>query len=155
MDLAHCSTENASGVHPRALDVSISAGSTIVHGTLNVPVGTRGLVVLFGSDGSSRFDPGPRFTAQVLEQAGLATLTLDPMQPCSETEVIGVLAWLSRQSFTASLPVGLLSRRDCARAVAGAAVLLGLPNVLMTEAEPLQKAAELAAELFLSRLTRG
>lgn len=154
MDFPLCPTETASGLHPRALDVSITAGSTVVHGSLNVPVGTRGLVVLFGSDGTSRFDRGPRFIAEVLEQAGLATLALDPMQPCTEAEVMGVLAWLSRQSFTTSLPVGLLSPRDCARAVSSSAVLLGLPSVILTENEPLQRAAELAAELFLSRLIR-
>lgn len=154
MDFAFSPVEAASGLHPRALDVTFTAGSSVVHGTLNVPIGSRGLVVLFGSDGTSRFDRGPRFIAEVLEQAGLATLALDPMQPCTETEVMGILEWLSRQSFTTSLPAGLLFPRDCARAVSSSAVLLGLPTVLMTENEPLQKSAELAAELFLSRLAR-
>lgn len=154
MDFALTPAENASGIHPRQLEVSFVAGRTTVHATLNVPVGAQGVVVLFASARGTRFDRGARFVAEVLEQAGLGTLALDPLDPCTENEVIGVIAWLRQQSFTAALSVGLLSRPDSARAVAGAGALLGLPHALLAQNEPTEKAAELAAELFSRRLVR-
>lgn len=145
-------SEQATGIHPKQLDVSFLAGAVLASATLNVPQGARGLVVVFSNEGTARFDPGTRFVAEVLEQSGLATLALDPLVPCTENEVIGVVSWLRRESFTAQLPLGLLASHDCARPVTSAAVVLNLPSAVLTETAA-ANAAELAAEQFLRRLT--
>jgi putative phosphoribosyl transferase len=152
MDYALSSPEGATGIHPQQLEVSFVAGDAVASATLNVPPPAKGLVVLFASPGSSRFDAGPRFIAEVLEQAGLATLSLDPLGNCGVGEVQGVIEWLRRESFTAALSVGLLASGVVARQVIAAAQALELPSVVLTEGEPAAKAAELAVEQLLQCL---
>lgn len=55
---------------PDALDVPLE-------GTLGTPEGARGVIVFAHGSGSSRFSPRNRYVAQVLRDAGLATLLLD------------------------------------------------------------------------------
>lgn len=136
------------------IEVAFPTGATVARGTLNLPPRARGVVVLLGNERSSRLDAVPSLVAATLNRAGFAALTLDALDPCTENEIIGIIAWLRHHGSTAKLPVGLLSRRDSARAVASCALLLGLPSVRLSESETTERAAELAAQLFAGRLNR-
>src|SRR5258708_11877108 len=57
--------------------VRIPAGQVALEGNLRIPEAARGVVVFAHGSGSSRFSPRNRFVADVLEQAGLATLLMD------------------------------------------------------------------------------
>lgn len=66
-------------------EISIQAGSHRLVGTLRVPENARGVVLFAHGSGSSRFSPRNRFVARVLEEAGLATLLLDLLEPGEES----------------------------------------------------------------------
>jgi len=57
--------------------VKISIGQVVLEGNLVVPEGARGIVVFAHGSGSSRHSPRNRYVAQVLNNAGLATLLFD------------------------------------------------------------------------------
>ncbi len=59
-----------SGVH-------IPAGEVVLEGDFGVPEAARGVVLFAHGSGSSRHSPRNRYVAQVLRQAGLATLLFD------------------------------------------------------------------------------
>jgi dienelactone hydrolase len=59
------------------LVVSIRAGAETLEGTLGIPGGARGVVLFAHGSGSSRHSPRNRYVAQVLRQAGFATLLFD------------------------------------------------------------------------------
>jgi hypothetical protein len=146
MSFIQPSAEQALGIHPRLLDVTVPTGDALVAATLNVPSGARGVVALFAPAGRSRYEAPSCFFAQVLEQAGLATLTLDALETVRGDEPKRVVDWLRSESFTASLPIGLLAfANDLSLAVPRVTAWL-----VSTEEAPL--AAELASEFFLERL---
>jgi putative phosphoribosyl transferase len=58
-------------------EVRIDVGDAELPGRLAVPEGAGGLVVFAHGSGSSRHSPRNRFVAEVLEDAGLATLLTD------------------------------------------------------------------------------
>jgi putative phosphoribosyl transferase len=62
---------------PLENEVAISSGEVIVRGNLVVPGGASAIVVFAHGSGSGRFSPRNQYVAQVLQQAGLATLLLD------------------------------------------------------------------------------
>src|SRR5258708_19980532 len=64
--------------------VRIPAGQVALEGNLRIPEAARGVVVFAHGSGSSRFSPRNRFVADVLEQAGLATLLMDLLTPDEE-----------------------------------------------------------------------
>jgi predicted phosphoribosyltransferase/dienelactone hydrolase len=116
-------------------DVSIATGTTAIDGTLTVPTGSQAIVLFAHGTGSGRHSPRNRFVAQVLADAGLATLLMDLLT--SEEELgdvstghlrfdIGLLAerviaavdWLEQRRDTAGLTVG------CFGASTGAAAAL-------------------------------
>jgi pimeloyl-ACP methyl ester carboxylesterase len=72
--------------------VKVTAGSTALEGTLDIPEQAEGLVLFAHGSGSSRFSPRNRFVAQMLREGGLATLLIDLLTP-NEEEV----DWLTRQ----------------------------------------------------------
>jgi putative phosphoribosyl transferase len=104
--------------------VALPAAGVTLEGTIGVPADARGVVLFAHGSGSSRFSPRNRYVAQVLRDAGLATLLIDLLSP-DEEEVdlatrrlrfdIGLLAdrlvdsldWLDRGPATRSLRVGL------------------------------------------------
>jgi dienelactone hydrolase len=70
--------------------VRIPAGGAAVEGNLRIPKAPSGLVVFAHGSGSSRFSPRNRFVADVLEDAGLATLLIDLLT--SQEEAVDELA---------------------------------------------------------------
>ena len=100
------------------------ATGVTLEGTLGVPADARGVVLFAHGSGSSRFSPRNRYVAQVLRDAGLATLLVDLLSPSEEAVDlatrhlrfdIGLLAdrlvdgldWLRHGPATRSLRVGL------------------------------------------------
>ncbi len=57
--------------------VQIPIGQAILHGDLAVPISAIGIVLFAHGSGSSRHSPRNRYVAEVLQQAGLATLLMD------------------------------------------------------------------------------
>jgi dienelactone hydrolase len=92
-------------------------------GDLSVPAGARGLVVFAHGSGSGRFSPRNRAVADVLVEAGLATLLMDLLTGEEEAEdlktarlrfdvrllgerVIGTIEWLASDTEVGTLPIG-------------------------------------------------
>jgi dienelactone hydrolase len=57
--------------------VRIPAGKAFIEGNLVMPPGANGIVLFAHGSGSSRFSPRNKFVANVLEEAGIATLLID------------------------------------------------------------------------------
>jgi putative phosphoribosyl transferase len=104
-------------------DVRIPAGDVELAGTLAVPHGAGGVVLFAHGTGSGRHSPRNRYVAEVLQEAGLATLLVDLLTEDEEREDartrhlrfdIGLLAerlaaataWLGEASETAGFAVG-------------------------------------------------
>lgn len=100
-------------------EVLVLAGPATVAGHLTIPESPRGIVVFAHGSGSSRHSPRNRYVAEVLNQAGLATLLFDLLTPTEERNranvfdiellagrLVDVTRWLASQPDTASLPVG-------------------------------------------------
>lgn len=83
--------------------VSVNAGGVILEGNLEIPQGTRGIVLFAHGSGSSRHSPRNRYVAQVLRQAGLATLLMDLLTPSEEV--------IDRQTRHLRFDIGLLAER--------------------------------------------
>ena len=83
--------------------VRVAAGEAVLEGDLCIPERARGLVVFAHGSGSSRHSPRNRLVAQVLREAGLATLLFDLLTAEEEAEDIGT----GKLRFN----VGLLARR--------------------------------------------
>lgn len=91
-----------------------------LEGMLNIPKSARGIVLFAHGSGSSRFSPRNNFVADVLNEAGLATLLIDLLSK-QEDEIyetrfdIDLLAkrleivvdWLGEQTETSGLSIGL------------------------------------------------
>jgi predicted alpha/beta-hydrolase family hydrolase len=97
----------------------VTAGAVLVAGHLTIPEHATGIVVFAHGSGSSRHSPHNRYVAEVLNQAGLATLLFDLLTPAEERNranvfdiellarrLVDVTGWLAGQPDTASLPVG-------------------------------------------------
>ncbi|MGZ4981918.1 MAG: dienelactone hydrolase family protein, partial [Methylobacter sp.] len=123
---------------PTFVDVSISFKDHILAGLLTVPEHAKGLVVFAHGSGSSRFSRRNRFVAEILNEAGISTLLFDLLTTEEEdidqrtrefrfnigllTErLIGVIDWVSGQTATAALPIGLFGASTNAAATLGAA----------------------------------
>ncbi len=100
-------------------EVAITAGGRTIRGTLSLPQGAAGVVVFAHGSGSGRYSPRNQYVAQVLQQAGLATLLLDLLEEDeandrSKVFDIALLAhrlqaaasWLAGQAETAGLRLG-------------------------------------------------
>jgi len=64
--------------------VQIPSGGVMIDGDLNLPRNPGGLVVFAHGSGSSRHSPRNRYVAEVLNQAGFATLLMDLLTPDEE-----------------------------------------------------------------------
>ena len=100
-------------------EVAIPVGRSFVAARLTVPANSAGMVVFAHGSGSSRHDPRNRFVAEVLNEAGIATLLLDLLTPAEERNrtnvfdiellggrLVAATGWLASQEGSASLPVG-------------------------------------------------
>ncbi len=68
--------------------VQVSAGTVLLEGNLSIPEGAQGVVAFAHGSGSSRHSPRNRYVAQVLHDAGLATLLFDLLTAEEEAEDI-------------------------------------------------------------------
>jgi putative phosphoribosyl transferase len=102
-----------------ARPVRIPAGKRWLEGILSVPDRARGVVAFAHGSGSGRFSPRNQFVAQVLQEAGLATLLLDLLEESEADDRrkvfdIGLLAerlsyaaaWLRDEPQTQALRLG-------------------------------------------------
>jgi len=104
----------------------IPAGDSVVQGTLTVPLAARGIVVFLHASSVGRFEAAQRFVAQVLQQAGLATLQVDLLTPAEDAALplrqprtpdtllmveraLDVIAWLGSHASTSKLAVGVFA----------------------------------------------
>lgn len=100
-------------------EVAIAAGGRTIRGTLSLPQRDAGVVVFAHGSGSGRYSPRNQYVAQVLQQAGLATLLLDLLEEDeandrSKVFDIALLAdrlqaaasWVAAQAETAGLRLG-------------------------------------------------
>jgi putative phosphoribosyl transferase len=120
-------------------EVWVAAGPVSVAGHLTIPERPTGIVVFAHGSGSSRHSRRNRYVAEVLNNAGLATLLFDLLTPDEErnrTNVfdIGLLArrlvdvthWVAGQPDTAALPVGYFGASTGAGAALAAAAHPGV-----------------------------
>lgn len=119
-DFAQAAASDAAEDPPlRDEEVRVLAGPVSVAGHLTIPENPRGVVVFAHGSGSSRHSPRNRYVAEVLNEAGLATLLFDLLTPEEErnranvfdiellaSRLVDVTAWLAAQPDTASLQVG-------------------------------------------------
>ncbi|HZR03478.1 MAG TPA: dienelactone hydrolase family protein [Burkholderiales bacterium] len=102
------------------LEVSVPSGAILLDAVLNVPEPARGAVIFSHGSGSGRRSPRNRYVAQVLQEAGLATLLLDLLTPEEDanysmrfdiallTERLGdAVRFVRREPATSPLRVGL------------------------------------------------
>ena len=137
--------------------VSVNAGGVILEGNLEIPQGTRGIVLFAHGSGSSRHSPRNRYVAQVLRQAGLATLLMDLLTPTEEVidrqtrhlrfdigllaeRLVGATHWLKETPATQKLKIGyfgastgaaaaLVAAADCPEAVGAVVSRGGRPDL--------------------------
>lgn len=57
--------------------VQIVAGQAKLEGNLSIPRGAQGIVLFAHGSGSSRHSPRNKYVANVLQDAGIATLLID------------------------------------------------------------------------------
>lgn len=122
----------------RSIEVKVKAGETQLDGNLSVPDHARGLVVFAHGSGSSRFSSRNRYVANVLNEAGLATLLFDLLTDAEESidqrtgelrfdidllseRMNATIDWLADQDAVADLPIGLFGSSTGAAAALNAA----------------------------------
>lgn len=103
--------------------VRITAGPVTLEGNLNLPEGARGIVLFAHGSGSSRHSPRNRYVAQLLNEAGFATLLVDLLTAEEEAidlrtaqlrfdigllgaRLAGVTDWVVQYPHTQSLQIG-------------------------------------------------
>jgi putative phosphoribosyl transferase len=100
--------------------VQIDTGKVMLEGDLCVPPEARGVVAFAHGSGSSRHSPRNRYVAQILRDAGLATLLFDLLTPQEEIEtaewrfdidllarrLVGATDWLQSSEQTRYLKLG-------------------------------------------------
>lgn len=100
-------------------NVEIPSGRHVLGGILSVPANTIGAVAFAHGSGSGRFSPRNQFVASALQQAGLATLLLDLLEPWEAddrekvfdiellaTRLESAAAWLQQEASTTQLRLG-------------------------------------------------
>ena len=105
-------------MHHQTASIATPAGE--VEGTLDLPIGAKGVVLFAHGSGSSRFSPRNNFVAGALRTAGIGTLLMDLLTPAEDdvyrtrfniillTERLGMAAdWLAASEAARGLPLGL------------------------------------------------
>jgi putative phosphoribosyl transferase len=118
----------------RSEDVEIAVGPITLAGFLHVPEHPRGLVVFAHGSGSSRHSSRNRYVADVLNQAGIATLLFDLLTAREERHranvfdvellarrLVDVTAWVRAQREVDGLPLGYFGASTGAAAALWAA----------------------------------
>src|SRR5437868_3595386 len=115
--------ENQTQTPTKERAVQIPIGRAMLHGDVFVPDSATGVVVFAHGSGSGRHSPRNRFVAQVLQQAGLATLLMDLLTSAEEAfdaqtaalrfdiellarRLMEATDWMVVQSETSHLPIG-------------------------------------------------
>ncbi len=123
-------------------NVQIILETEQLEGILNVPDNAKGIVLFAHGSGSGRLSPRNQFVAQVLQQAGLATLLMDLLTAEEELiddktkqfrfdiqllaeRLIGCVKWLGSQHDVAKLSVGYFGASTGAAAALMAAAEQG------------------------------
>ena len=103
--------------------VRVLAGHIVLEGNLTMPDHAQGIVLFAHGSGSSRHSPRNRYVAQVLSDAGLATLLIDLLTADEEAaerwtrhlrfdigllagRLVGATDWLKQNSETGYLRIG-------------------------------------------------
>jgi dienelactone hydrolase len=119
-------------------EVSVTSTGTELAGILSQPDPAMGLVLFAHGSGSSRFSRRNRYVAEVLVEAGLATLLFDLLTAAEERidafdrslrfdipllsrRLIGAIDWAGRQRELSGLPIGLFGASTGAAAALAAA----------------------------------
>ncbi|MEY3334476.1 MAG: hypothetical protein RLZZ176_2779, partial [Cyanobacteriota bacterium] len=109
--------------HSQEYLVSVTAGTVKLEGNLVIPDGATGIVLFAHGSGSSRYSPRNRYVAEVLQQAGLATLLIDLLTTEEEeidlrtrhlrfdigllaSRLVGATDWLTQNPDTQQLKLG-------------------------------------------------
>lgn len=104
--------------------VKVQAGGVVLEGDLGLPPGAQGVVLFAHGSGSGRKSSRNRYVAQVLRNAGLATLLIDLLTESEEVvdartahlrfdipllaeRLEGAAGWLRNHDATRDLPIGL------------------------------------------------
>src|SRR5438128_2132965 len=103
--------------------VQVPAGNVTLAGNLDIPDNPAGVVLFAHGSGSSRHSPRNQFVAQVLQEAGFATLLIDLLTAHEEEQdwhtgrlrfdidllserVVAATNWLTTNPATANLKIG-------------------------------------------------
>ena len=114
--------DRTQGWNNQAFQVQVGNNITL-EGNLNIPENPRGVVLFAHGSGSSRHSPRNQFVAQVLHEAGFATLLIDLLTADEEEQdrltghlrfnidllsqrVVGATNWLTVNPATANLKIG-------------------------------------------------
>jgi predicted alpha/beta-hydrolase family hydrolase len=95
--------EDEMDLPPESVTLQIPAGEVTLAGDLEIPENAQGLVLFAHGSGSSRRSPRNQAVAEVLRDAGMATLLFDLLTPHEEAE--------DACSGHLRFDIGLLSRR--------------------------------------------
>jgi len=118
--------------------IYVTDAHVVLEGMLKIPQNARAIVLFAHGSGSSRFSPRNNFVADVLYQAGLATLLIDLLSKQEDeiyqtrfdidllTNRLGVVVqWLKKQQDTRELSIGLFGSSTGAAAALQVAAELG------------------------------
>ena len=100
-------------------EIAVEAAGATVAGRLTVPEQPRGIVVFAHGSGSSRHSPRNRYVAEVLQDAGLATLLFDLLTEAEERERSNVFDIGLLAARLVDVTIWLRSARDAAGLQAG------------------------------------
>ena len=120
--------------------VRVSAGEVVIEGNLSLPRNAQGVILFAHGSSSSRYSPRNRYVAQVLRQAGLATLLIDLLTAAEEAtdrqrghfrfdirllakRLAGATGWLRQNADTRNLRVGYFGASTGAGAALVAATI--------------------------------
>ena len=95
--------EDEMEIEAESVTLQIPAGEVTLTGDLEIPENARGLVLFAHGSGSSRRSPRNQAVAEILRDAGMATLLFDLLTPHEEAE--------DAYSGHLRFDIGLLSRR--------------------------------------------
>src|SRR5437588_1058789 len=111
--------QRVSSVSQSVYGVEIPAGAVELEGILSVPPKARGIVLFAHGSGSGRFSPRNQHVAEIIQQAGIATLLLDLLTgpesrdrnfvfdiPLLADRLRAATSWTRSHDLTKSLAVG-------------------------------------------------
>lgn len=120
-------------------NIQVTDKDVVIEGLLKVPDHALGIVLFAHGSGSSRFSPRNNFVANILSDAGLATLLIDLLSPKEDQNyetrfdidlltkrLITVFQWLKKETETKKLKVGLFGSSTGAAAALKVAAALPL-----------------------------